>query len=103
MHLGPVDLGDGLSEADPSRPPPVTVFGFDESVQVLRDNETYSNSVYEGVMGLVMGRTILQMDEPEHRLQRALVSPTFRSKVLQQWEGDLVRRVVDELIDDFAD
>ena len=29
--------------------------------------------------------------------------PTFRSKVLEQWEGDLVQRVVDELIDGFAD
>ena len=42
------------------------------------------------------------MDEPEHRLHRALVSPTFRSKVLERWEGDLVQRVVDELLDDFA-
>ncbi len=102
VHLGPVDLGDGISEVDPTRPPPVTVFGFDEAVQVLRDNETYSSSVYEGIMGLVMGRTILQMDEPEHRLHRALVSPTFRSKVLERWEGDLVQRVVDELLDDFV-
>jgi cytochrome P450 len=102
VHVGPIDLGDGASEADPNRPPPVTVFGFDEAVQVLRDNETYSSTVYEGIMGAVMGRTILQMDEPEHRLHRALVSPTFRSRVLEQWEGDLVQRVVNELIDGFA-
>jgi cytochrome P450 len=102
VHVGPVDLGDGLHEADPTKPQPVTVFGFDEAVQVLRDNETFSSTVYEGVMGAVMGRTILQMDEPEHRLHRALVSPTFRSKVLEQWEGDLVQRVVNELIDGFA-
>jgi cytochrome P450 len=102
VHVGPVDLGDGVSEVDPSQPQPVTVFGFDEAVQVLRDNETYSSTVYDGVMGAVMGRTILQMDEPEHRLHRALVSPTFRSKVLEQWEGDLVQRVVNELIDRFA-
>jgi cytochrome P450 len=103
VHVGPVDLGDGLNEVDPSSPQPVTVFGFDESVQVLRDNETFSSTVYEGVMGAVMGKTILQMDEPDHRLHRALVSPTFRSKVLEQWEGDLVQRVVNELIDGFAD
>ncbi len=102
VHSGPVDMGEGLPDDDPSRPPPITVLGFDEAVQVLRDNETYSSSVYEGIMGLVMGKTILQMDEPEHRLHRALVSPTFRSKVLERWEGDLVQRVVDELIDDFA-
>src|SRR5580692_11485599 len=66
VHVGPVDLGDGLHEADPTRPPPVTVFGFDEAVQVLRDNETYSSAVYADVVEVVMGRTILQMDEPEH-------------------------------------
>jgi cytochrome P450 len=102
VHVGPVDLGDGANEVDPTIPQPVTVFGFDESVQVLRDHETFSSTVYEGIMGAVMGRTILQMDEPEHRLHRAMVSPTFRSKVLEQWEGDLVQRVVNELIDGFA-
>jgi cytochrome P450 len=103
VHVGPVDLGDGATPADPDRPPPVTVFGFDEVVQVLRDNETFSSTVYEGVMGAVMGRTILQMDEPDHRVHRALVSPTFRSKVLQRWEEDLVQCVVNELVDGFAD
>jgi cytochrome P450 len=102
VHVGPIDLGDGAEEPDPSRPAPVTVFGFDEAVQVLRDNETFSSTVYEGIMGMVMGRTILQMDEPEHRLHRALVSATFRSKVLERWEGDLVQHVVNELIDGFA-
>ncbi len=102
VHVGPIDLGDGLVDPDPNRPQPVTVLGFDEVVAVLRDNETFSSTVYEGIMGEVMGRTILQMDEPDHRLHRALVAPTFRSKVLEQWEGTLVRRVVDELIDGFA-
>jgi cytochrome P450 len=101
VHVGPIDLGDGFDAYDPSGPQPVTVFGFDEAVQVLRDNETFSSTVYEGIMGTVMGKTILQMDEPEHRIHRALVSPTFRSKVLERWEGDLVQRVVNELIDGF--
>ena len=81
----------------------MTVLGFDEVVSVLRDNETYSSSVYEGVIGMVMGRTILQMDEPEHRSVRALVAGSFRSKMLERWEEDLVALVVNELIDSFAD
>ncbi len=101
VHVGPVDLGMGAEESfGPVQP--VTVLGFDECVQVLRDNETFSSTVYEGVVGAVMGRTILQMDEPEHRMQRALVSPAFRSKMLERWEESLVRTVVDELIDQFA-
>ena len=71
VHLGPIDLGEGVETWDPRWPPPVTVFGFDEVVQVLRDNETYSSMVYADVMGQVMGRTILEMDEPEHRGTRA--------------------------------
>jgi cytochrome P450 len=102
VHVGPVDLGDGEHVPDPSKPPGITVFGFDEVVQVLRDNETYSSSVYTPIMGEVMGRTILEMDEPDHRIHRALVSPTFRSRILQQWEDQLVRRVVDELVDGFV-
>ncbi len=51
VHTGPIDLGEGAEPLDPSRPPPVTVFGFDEVVQVLRDNETYSSGVYDGRHG----------------------------------------------------
>jgi len=53
-------------------------------------------------MGPVMGRTLLQMDGPEHRANRALVSPAFRQKLLARWETELVQVVVDELIDVFA-
>jgi cytochrome P450 len=102
VHTGPIDLGEGADVADPTKPPPVTVFGFDEVVQVLRDNETYSSIVYADVVGEVMGRTILQMDEPEHRTIRALVAGSFRSKMLQRWEDDLVALVVNELIDSFV-
>jgi cytochrome P450 len=103
VHAGPIDLGAGADPGIEGAPDPISVFGFDETVQVLRDNETFSSSVYEGIMGLVMGKTILQMDEPEHRLHRAMVSPTFRSKVLEKWEDGLVRTVVNELIDGFID
>jgi cytochrome P450 len=103
VHVGPIDLGEGIEAGDPSLPPPVTVFGFDEVVQVLRDNETYSSVVYSDVMGPVMGRTILEMDEPEHRGTRALVAGSFRSKMLERWEEGLVARVVNELVDNFAD
>jgi cytochrome P450 len=103
VHTGPIDLGEGSDPSDPTRPPPVTVLGFDEVVQVLRDNVTYSSAVYENVIGMVMGRTILEMDEPEHRSVRAIVASSFRSKMLERWEEDLVAVVVNELIDSFVE
>ena len=103
VHVGAIDLGEGAELADPSLPAPVTVLGFDEVVQVLRDGETYSSAIYGEIVGMVMGRTILQMDEPEHRAVRTLVASSFRSKMLARWEEDLVARVVNELIDTFID
>jgi len=103
VHTGPIDLGEGAEMADPAKPPPVTVLGFDEVVQVLRDDETYSNAVYADVVGMVMGRTILQMDEPEHRKIRSLVASSFRSRMLERWEEELVAVVVNELVDSFIE
>jgi cytochrome P450 len=103
VHSGPIDIGEGIDAVPPGKAQPITVFGFDEVVQVLKDNETYSSAVYEDVMGLVMGRTVLQMDEPEHRQIRSLVAGSFRSKMLERWEEDLVALVVNELIDSFID
>jgi cytochrome P450 len=102
VHTGVIDFGAGHRIGEPDRHP-VTVFGFDEVVQVLRDNETYSSAVYEDVVGMVMGRTILQMDEPEHRIIRALVASSFRSKMLERWEEELVSLVVNELVDGFIE
>ncbi|MGH9306240.1 MAG: cytochrome P450 [Acidimicrobiales bacterium] len=107
VHVGEIDFtgsdpqGDVLRDIG-DRPPPVSVFGHDEVVAALRDDKTFSSTVYEGVTGAVMGRTILEMDSTEHKVQRALVSPAFRARILQRWELDLVRSVVDHLIDGFA-
>jgi cytochrome P450 len=78
------------------------VVGHDDVMAVLRDHETYSSTVLAEIMGPMLGHTMIAMDEPEHRAHRALVAPAFRPKLLARWEQDLVRRVVDELIDSFA-
>ena len=81
----------------------VEIYTYEDVERVLRDNHTFSSTVYVEVMGLLMGHTILEMDEPEHRLHRHLVSHAFRQKVLAHWEDALVGEVVDDLIGRFAD
>jgi cytochrome P450 len=49
-----------------------------------------------------MGRTILQMDPPEHQRHRALVAKAFRARVLDQWSDTIIGATVTELIDAFA-
>ena len=85
-------------------PPMFVVSRHDDVARVLLDGETFSSSMLAEVMGPAMGEhIILGMDEPEHRRHRALVGTAFRQKMLVRWERDLVRRVVDELIDTFVD
>ena len=71
--------------------------------QVLRDGKTFSSSGYKEVMGMVMGPTILVMDEPEHSRYRGLIQMAFSQKALARWEESLVHPVVHGLVDQFAD
>jgi cytochrome P450 len=70
--------------------------------QVLTDNARFSSAGYAMTIGQVMGRTILQMDPPEHLRHRALVARAFRARVLDQWSDTIIGATVAELIDAFA-
>ena len=80
----------------------VHVLGYDEVVAVFRDHETFSSHHLSYAMGPMFANTIIAMDEPEHRIRRALVAPAFRSKLLAQWQSSFIRGVIDELIDSFV-
>jgi cytochrome P450 len=80
----------------------VTVLGYNECQTVLTHPDTFSSKIYDQIMGPVMGRTLLELEGAEHRASRALVSPSFRSALLERWRADLVEVVVHELIDRFA-
>ena len=100
----PVMLGNAFTEvtSETIGDSVVTVLGYDECHRVLTDPDTFSSSIYDQIMGPIMGRTLLELEGAEHRTSRALVSPSFRAKLLERWRRDLVAVVVDELIDRFA-
>ena len=81
---------------------PYTVLSFDGVAAVLKDGETFSSSGYAQSMGLVMGHSILEMDEPEHHRYRSLVQQAFTRKAMERWETELVSPIVHGLIDEFA-
>jgi cytochrome P450 len=103
---GPVQQGwplpDDVATIEGEPKPSLSVLGHDEVMAVLRDHETYSSGILTEVMGPVLDHTMIAMDEPAHRAHRALIAPAFRPKLLARWEHELIRRVVDELIDSFA-
>lgn len=102
----PADLG-AMFGVDPGAgmaglPSIFAVTTFDAVQEVLRDATRFSSAVYAGVTGPVMGRTILEMDPPEHQTHRAVLSQAFSRKAMRRWETDLVTPIVDGLIDQFA-
>ncbi len=100
----PVMLGNAFTEATSETigDQMVTVLGYDECHRVLTDPVTFSSAVYAQIFGPIMGRTLAELEGADHRTRRALVSPSFRAKLLERWRRDLVAVVVDELIDRFA-
>jgi cytochrome P450 len=80
-----------------------TAFSHAAVERVYREAATFSSKTAENEgMELVMGHTILNMDEPEHRAYRGLVQQAFSRAAMARWESELVRPVIDHHIDVFA-
>lgn len=101
-----VSLGGRTGRRPDAKAPPMphvfSVFSHEHAEQVLTDNVRFSSAGYAMSMGRVMGKTILQMDPPEHLPHRALVAKAFRTRALERWSDGLIGATVSELIDGFA-
>jgi cytochrome P450 len=75
---------------------------YEDVERVLRDESTFSARPSGESMRETMGWTILGMDGAEHLRHRSLVAQAFRPKLLQRWEDELIRPLVNELVDRFA-
>jgi cytochrome P450 len=87
---------------DDGPPGLVTAASYDAVFEVLRDGRRFSSAGYAEIMGQVMGRTILQMDEPEHHTYRKLLQQAFSRRNMERWEPEIVRPIVDRAIDDLV-
>jgi cytochrome P450 len=67
----------------------------------LEDGVTYSTKTSGEAMRDVMGRTILEMEGAEHLRHRKLVAHAFRPRAQARWDDEIVRPLVNELIDGF--
>ena len=76
---------------------------FDAVNRVFRDGKVFNSHIYDATIGLFIGPTILAMEGKTHWEHRNLVSAAFKSKSLLRWEPEIVRPVVNALIDEFID
>jgi cytochrome P450 len=81
-----------------------TAFSHAAVERVYREAATFSSKTAENEgIELVMGHTILNMDEPEHRAYRGLVQQPFSRAAMARWEAEIVRPVIDARIDAFVE
>ena len=75
---------------------------FEDVMTVLRDAAVYSSRANAKGIGLVMGKTILEMDGQEHARHRNIISMAFVPKALRGDVPDVVERIAHDMIDRFA-
>jgi cytochrome P450 len=85
----------------PARPT-FFVSRFDDVHTVLKDHPRFSNRSNERGIGMLIGRTIIGMDGPEHQKHRALITPALVPRALSGSFPELVSRIAHEIIDGFA-
>ena len=76
---------------------------FDAVNRVFRDGKVFNSKIYDSTIGLFIGPTILAMEGKPHWEHRNLVSAAFKSRSLARWEPEIVRPVVNGLIDEFIE
>ena len=77
----------------------VSVFTWDEVDAGFRDATTFSNSYVAASLHDVIGRTILEMDPPEHQRYRTLLQGAFTRHEMVKWEEHFVQAIVNEQLD----
>jgi cytochrome P450 len=75
---------------------------YDDVLAILKDGKTFSSQANARGIGIVMGRTILEMEGKEHVRHRNVVAPFFSPRAMKTDTPELVGRIVHGLIDAFA-
>lgn len=82
--------------------PSYLVSRYDDVLAVLKDSTLYCSRANASGIGLVMGRTILEMDGKEHTRHRSIVAPAFVPKALGGALPSAVESIAHALVDRLA-
>ena len=80
----------------------ISVFRWRDVDAGFRDAITLSNGYVAPALHDVVGRTILEMDPPEHQRYRLLLQGAFTRGEMDKWEREFVRDIVNEQLDPLA-
>lgn len=76
---------------------------YDDVIAGLKDADTFSARGNSRGIGIVIGRTILEMEGAEHVRHRRIVTPAFSPRTLRAEVEKQIHVITNELIDQFVD
>ncbi len=82
--------------------PGYMVTRYQDVLTVFKDASLYSSRANAKGIGLVMGKTILEMDGKEHTRHRNIISMAFVPKALQGDLPPIIAQIAQDMIDGFA-
>lgn len=75
---------------------------YEDVMTILKDHHRFSSRANARAIGLVMGRTIIEMDGVEHLRHRHLITPALTPRALRQGLPEAIGAIAHALIDQFA-
>ncbi len=75
---------------------------YDDVVAILRNGALFSSRANARGIGLVMGRTILEMEGKEHVRHRNIITPFFSPRAMKTEMPEIVQAIADGLVDQFV-
>lgn len=101
VHPGWPEMGrTGNTEGET---PMFSAYSYDAVRTVFSNGAVFSSRIYEAITGPLMGPTILEMDEPDHRLYRQLQQQAFARTTMDRWEVELVDPLVERTVASFRE
>ena len=82
--------------------PSVMVFGYDMVERVFGDAATFSSVIMQRIYNSSFGDSINGMDAPDHTRYRRLFQKAFMPQNVAKWGNELVPRIVNGIIGQFA-
>ena len=82
--------------------PSVMVMGHELVERVFGDGALFSNGIMQRLYNNSFGESINGMDAPDHPRYRRLFQKAFLPQTVAQWGNELVPRIVNGIIDRFA-
>jgi cytochrome P450 len=80
-----------------------TILSWDDCMATLRNRENFSSSIIGESYGASFGKTMFELDDPEHHRLRSVVQRSFTPRGIEVWDEKIVVPVVERILTELAE